>query len=758
MNCCYITSYFDINRSQWKTFARTFEDYLLYFQPFLPLFDKTKTTDELIVFIDDRHIHKLDDLLTDTHAIRLIPINESFLTQYLHCWKLLETERRIMNSPEFKALVGDRMTYPECRYPEYTLINHSKIDFIAYAINFNLSLADYFAWVDFGFFSKSENIPTTLLDLRKFDLSCINYTLINPISNQDSDVYYTLKYAPEKIGGFFFLGRRDVLLRYQTLYHDSLAEFHSMNIVDDDQALALYCYFKSPNLFAFNTSNFGWHNVFVVNQIVPTQKKVIAFCLWGHEKRYTVGLIQNIKLASLYYPDWICYIYIHHLSLTPELKMSLKSFSNIKLIIKTDDVIRSKRFMLWRIEPIMDKNVDVFISRDIDTRIFPREVLAVRQWLSSDKVIHIMRDHPQHYNKILGGMFGVKTERFRKYDWNKYIEAYFQLHGENENDQHFLEKYIYNMTSLNQKMIHDEIKMYENHNCLPYPIPYEHNFNFTGCYIYEDESPDPITHRVLQNYIMTVKPHRLSTYDIPLEAKLSYIRETIGTIYIIHYTKLESRKTMMIKQLAEHLLDINTIKWVDTFDREMITVNESMIYSPMIHRDMTRGEIANMMAHESVLQSQLNSRSDINLVIEDDCIFKEDFIHHLYQTLLLLENEKEESRKWDMCCLGGPVELNTYPARALDKSTSMHFHSNDLELFTPSTPAPCTVSGMLYHRRGVQKIITSHHITRYQCPSDHAVWLANIDANVTMKWIQPFITYEGSKTDMFNTSFTERGF
>jgi GR25 family glycosyltransferase involved in LPS biosynthesis len=173
---------------------------------------------------------------------------------------------------------------------------------------------------------------------------------------------------------------------------------------------------------------------------------------------------------------------------------------------------------------------------------------------------------------------------------------------------------------------------------------------------------------------------------------------------------------------------------------------------------MTKGEIANMMAHESVFQNILTSSSDINLVIEDDCIFKEDFIHHLYQTLLLLESEKEEARKWDMCCLGGPVELNTYPARALDKSTLMTFHSNELEVFTPFTPAPCTVSGMLYHRRGVQKIISSHHITRYQCPSDHAVWLANIDANVTMKWIQPFITYEGSKTEMFNTSFTERGF
>ena len=32
-----------------------------------------------------------------------------------------------------------------------------------------------------------------------------------------------------------------------------------------------------------------------------TQEKVISFCLWGKEKRYEIGLIENIKLANLYY-------------------------------------------------------------------------------------------------------------------------------------------------------------------------------------------------------------------------------------------------------------------------------------------------------------------------------------------------------------------------------------------------------------------------------------------------------------------------
>ena len=755
MNTCYVTSYFDIGRSQWDKFARTFDDYLIYFKPFLSLFEKSATKDHLLVFLDDRYISKLHDLITAQHSITLIPINESFLYHNLPCWKTIETERHIMNSPEFKLLVGSRIEFPECRYPEYTLINHCKIDFINYAINLNLSSFYYFAWVDFGFFSKSENIPKTLLNLQNFDLSRITYTLINPIDESDNDIYYTLKCAPEKIGGFFFLGNRDTLSQYQKLYHQSLYEFQAKNICDDDQALALYCYFKNPSLFSLEKQKLGWHKVFIHNQSRP--KKVISFCLWGNEKKYTVGLLENIKLASLYYPDWVCYVYIHYKSLTDELQKNLEAFSNVKIIVKKEENIRHLRFMLWRLEPILDEDVELFISRDVDTRILPREVLAVRQWVtsSSEKVVHIMRDHPQHYNKILGGMYGIKTEIFRKYDWINLIETFYKVHGETENDQHFLEKFFYNMTSLSQKMIHDEIKLYENENCIPFPIPYEQNYRFVGGYVYEDDSTDAVTQGILKNHLQNYLKNRVSKDEIPFELKLQYITEKIGSISIIHYTKLTSRKVNMMKQLGDHLLDVflkDKIRWVENYDREKIAFSSH--YSSIINRNMSRGEIANMMAHESVFKQILSSsHDDIHLVIEDDCIFKPDFIHHLYTTLILLKDSS-----WDMCCLGGPVELNTFPARALDKSTLINFESDYLEIFTPSTPAPCTLSAMLYHRRGIQKIIDNDSIKKYQCPSDHAVWLAAMENKVEMKWIQPFITYEGSKTELFSTSFTERGF
>ena len=72
------------------------------------------------------------------------------------------------------------------------------------------------------------------------------------------DITYTLKVAPEKIGGFFFLGRKDKLKEYQQIYHQILDNFQNNNIADDDQHLALRCYFHKPSLFTLHYL-MEWH-------------------------------------------------------------------------------------------------------------------------------------------------------------------------------------------------------------------------------------------------------------------------------------------------------------------------------------------------------------------------------------------------------------------------------------------------------------------------------------------------------------------
>ena len=280
---------------------------------------------------------------------------------------------------------------------------------------------------------------------------------------------------------------------------------------------------------------------------------VISFCLWGDEPRYNIGLIKNIELAKKYYVDWECWCYIHEPSVNKDFINGLYEYNNVKVIIKTDFPIRNLRFMLWRIEPINHPDVNYLIARDTDTRIQPREVMAVQEWLDSGKSLHIMRDHFQHYPKILGGMFGIRCNKeLKEINWIEKVEEFYKKYGYDENDQHFLEQTLYK-TYVDDRIIHDEIKLFEGKECKQYPIPFERNGNFVGCYIYEDESNNKNNSKNLLDYLKYFIPHRISEYTETYEQKIEYISSFVKDIYIMHYTKLVDRQKSMEKQLKNML-------------------------------------------------------------------------------------------------------------------------------------------------------------------------------------------------------------
>ena len=46
--------------------------------------------------------------------------------------------------------------------------------------------------------------------------------------------------------------------------------------------------------------------------------------------------------------------------------------------------------------------VDIIVSRDLDSRFSERESFAVSAWLDTDEPIHSMRDHRMHGTTMLG--------------------------------------------------------------------------------------------------------------------------------------------------------------------------------------------------------------------------------------------------------------------------------------------------------------------------------------------------------------------
>lgn len=260
MSLCLVSAFLDIGRQDWNTFHRSMDQYFRNFYPY------TKINHEMIVFMDDKYVDLLRKLCENAGHIAIIPINRAWMKEHIHAYRQLSRESEIMQSTQFKGLIKHRLHHPECSKPEYNIMQHAKIDFVCHVIEKGLSMADYYAWTDFGYFQNQSTIPSNSLDITKFDLERVNFQAINPFTRLDFNIMYTLTNAPERVGGFFFLGNIEQLKKYQKLYHSICSEFHGKGIVDDDQHIMIQSIVKDPDLFKVWMLG-GWHLVYTHFQL-----------------------------------------------------------------------------------------------------------------------------------------------------------------------------------------------------------------------------------------------------------------------------------------------------------------------------------------------------------------------------------------------------------------------------------------------------------------------------------------------------------
>lgn len=268
---CYVTAFLDIGRGDWEKFERSFQFYLDSFIHLSNIFRNMKDNRanyHLVVYIDKRCSEKVLESVKRIENVEVIEIDEPFMLERIPTWRKLNREEEIMKSEQYTKLMTavGRINYPEHNNPKYTLINHAKVDFVADAIKTHPDIP-YFCWVDFGYFALDTGsyagktrVCDRPLDLNRFDLTKINYVLLNELTKEDSDVLYTLTQAPERIGGFFFLGNRKNLLEYQELFHMIHDAFQKANIADDDQHIALQSFFHRPNWFCLHKL-LEWHTI-----------------------------------------------------------------------------------------------------------------------------------------------------------------------------------------------------------------------------------------------------------------------------------------------------------------------------------------------------------------------------------------------------------------------------------------------------------------------------------------------------------------
>lgn len=135
--------------------------------------------------------------------------------------------------------------------------------------------------------------------------------------------------------------------------------------------------------------------------------------------------------------------------------------------------------------------------RDLDSDLFEREVNAVNEWLSkSTYAFHTMRDHQQHGIPMLGGLWGVASNRLSIGDRFKIARALLKPMNDksreefwkkysNAGDQIFLEDHVWPIARRNS-MSHDSFSCYWSRyiygtDTRPFPTRRKTPNCFVGC-------------------------------------------------------------------------------------------------------------------------------------------------------------------------------------------------------------------------------------------------------------------------------------
>jgi len=209
---------------------------------------------------------------------------------------------------------------------------------------------------------------------------------------------------------------------------------------------------------------------------------VISFSVWGTASSYFYGLLDNCIIIKEKLPEFKCFVY-HNNSLPNNIKNVLQNLGNVRLIPMNNT--NDKRNTMWRFLPAFYSNINIFLSRDTDSRIEPKEIKAIREWLKSNKNFHIIRNHPMHKRKILAGLWGCRNRILKPLykDYLNYISKPYTINNWIV-DEIFLENIVYPyVMKLNTVYVNASHNRYEHQSCvheLSNSIPniYE---RFLGC-------------------------------------------------------------------------------------------------------------------------------------------------------------------------------------------------------------------------------------------------------------------------------------
>jgi len=218
---------------------------------------------------------------------------------------------------------------------------------------------------------------------------------------------------------------------------------------------------------------------------------LVSFSLYGSNPKYIIGALKNAEEINSFGSEWKSIFYLGS-EISREIETELVNFG---ALVQRQEEFWHKNGMFWRFMAIHRLDYDFLIFRDVDSRISQRELAAVDQWISSKKILHLMRDHPHHNAIILGGMWGVtKAVKNTNIVWEKTFN-YGINHGQ---DQVFLATEVYPALRKSVHLNDSFFTVFPRKSKFPTE---RIGFSYVGESLDEDQSFDEALRLVLEDYL-----------------------------------------------------------------------------------------------------------------------------------------------------------------------------------------------------------------------------------------------------------------
>jgi len=165
----------------------------------------------------------------------------------------------------------------------------------------------------------------------------------------------------------------------------------------------------------------------------------VSFCLYGaYNPKYYDGLLTNLNLIKKHLPDWIAYVYTGS-DVPGTFREKLERFQGIRIrpVDATGPILMMHRFLA-----IDEPDVECMIVRDADSRIHHRDRWAIKDFASSPYSAHAIRDHPQHFAPLLGGLWGLRKNPSVP-SMSLLVEPYLNTRWRFGDNQIFLKDIVY---------------------------------------------------------------------------------------------------------------------------------------------------------------------------------------------------------------------------------------------------------------------------------------------------------------------------